>query len=93
LRKCHGSAYGGHHAGDRTAQKVLQLGATYFSANPIFHGRNKHIEIDFHFVRQRVANKLLDISFISNKDQVADAFTKALPVKNLVAFKHNLNLS
>jgi hypothetical protein len=24
LRKCHGSAYGGHHVGDRTAQKVLQ---------------------------------------------------------------------
>ena len=26
LRKCHGTAYGGHHAGDRTAQKVLQSG-------------------------------------------------------------------
>jgi hypothetical protein len=26
LRKCHGSAYGGHHAGDRTVQKVLQSG-------------------------------------------------------------------
>ena len=26
LRKCHGSAYVGHHAGDRTAQKVLQSG-------------------------------------------------------------------
>jgi hypothetical protein len=26
LRKCYGSAYGGHHAGDRTAQKVLQSG-------------------------------------------------------------------
>jgi hypothetical protein len=26
LSKCHGSAYGGHHAGDRTAQKVLQSG-------------------------------------------------------------------
>ena len=26
LRKCQGSAYGGHHAGDRTAQKVLQSG-------------------------------------------------------------------
>jgi hypothetical protein len=26
LRKCHSSAYGGHHAGDRTTQKVLQLG-------------------------------------------------------------------
>ena len=26
LRKCHSEAYGGHHAGDRTAHKVLQYG-------------------------------------------------------------------
>lgn len=31
------------------------LGATYLSANPRFHARAKHIEIDFHFVRERVA--------------------------------------
>jgi histone deacetylase 1/2 len=69
------------------------LGATYLLANPIFRARTKHIEIDFHFVRQRVANKQLDIRFISSKDQVADGFTKALLVKNLVAFKRNLNLT
>jgi histone deacetylase 1/2 len=69
------------------------MGATYLSANPIFHARTKHIEIDFHFVRERVARKLLEIKFISSKDQLADGFTKALPVKTFEEFKRNLNLS
>ena len=68
------------------------LGATYLSANPIFHARTKHIEIDFHFVRERVAQKLLEIRFIHTGDQVADGFTKALPVFKLSQFRVNLNL-
>jgi histone deacetylase 1/2 len=67
------------------------LGATYLCANPVFHARTKHIEIDFHFVRERVSNKLLDIRFISSKDQIADGFTKALPVQQLINFRRNLN--
>jgi hypothetical protein len=59
----------------------------------VFHARTKHIEIDFHFVRERVAKHLLDIRFVQSKDQVADGFTKALPVKQLDEFKRNLNLT
>jgi hypothetical protein len=68
------------------------LGATYLSANPIFYARTKRIEIDFHFVRERVAQKLLEVRFISTRDQVADGFTKALPVIKLKKFRDNLNL-
>ena len=68
------------------------LGATYLSANPVFHARTKHIEVDFHFVRERVANKMLEVRFIPSGDQVADGFTKPLPVKQLEGFKRHLNL-
>lgn len=68
------------------------LGAKYLSTNPIFHARTKHIEIDFHFVRERVASRLLDIQFINSGDQVADGFTKALPTVKLAKFRSNLNL-
>ena len=68
------------------------IGATYLSANPVFHARTKHIEVDFHFVRERVTQKLLDIKFVSTQDQIADGFTKPLPVRKLEEFKRNLNL-
>jgi hypothetical protein len=67
------------------------LGAKYLSANPIFHGRTKHIEVGYHFVRERVFRKLLIIDFVSSKDQVADEFTKALSVWLLENFINNLN--
>jgi hypothetical protein len=69
------------------------LGATYLSANPVFHARAKHIEIDFHFVRERVMKRQLEIRFIPSKDQIADGFTKPLPFQAFQNFKHNLNLS
>jgi hypothetical protein len=67
------------------------LGAKYLSSNPVFHARTKHIEVDFHFVRERVLKNLLHIDFVPTGDQVADGFTKAIFVRQLENFKHNLN--
>jgi hypothetical protein len=44
------------------------LGVTYMMVNPVFHAWTKHIEIGYHFVRKRVANKQLNIRIIASED-------------------------
>jgi hypothetical protein len=68
------------------------IGATYLSSNPIFYARTKHIEVNFHFVREQVAQKLLQVQFISSKDQLADIFTKPLAYPLFEECKRNLNM-
>jgi EAL domain-containing protein (putative c-di-GMP-specific phosphodiesterase class I) len=68
------------------------LGTKYLSENLMFHARTKHIEIDFHFVREQVARKQLEVRFISSRDQLADSFTKPVSAERLKAFRYNLNV-
>ena len=80
------------------APKVAKLwcdniGAKYLSQNPVFHARTKHIEVNYHFVREQVAGRLLEVEYVASQDQVADGFTKPLTVRNLEMFKSNLNLT
>jgi hypothetical protein len=51
------------------------------------------VEIDYHFVRERITKSLLHIDYIPTGDLVADGFTKALSVRPFKNFKHNLNLA
>ncbi|KAK9051887.1 hypothetical protein SSX86_028515 [Deinandra increscens subsp. villosa] len=66
------------------------LGATYLSANPVFHARTKHVEIDFHFVREQVARGNLHVQFITTDDQIADVFTKPLLAQRFIALRNKL---
>ncbi|WMV52162.1 hypothetical protein MTR67_045547 [Solanum verrucosum] len=55
------------------------LCATYLAANPVFHSRMKHLEVDYHFVCTMVQNGQIQVSHISGKHQLVDLLTKALP--------------
>jgi histone deacetylase 1/2 len=68
------------------------IGATYLSVNPVFHARTKHIEIDYHFVREQVAKKALEIRHISTHDQLADVLTKPLMIQQFERFCSDLNV-
>ena len=53
--------------------------ALAITSNPVYHAQTKYIEVDYHFVHEKVLRRDLLVKFISTHDQLADLFTKGLP--------------
>ena len=46
--------------------------------NPVFHGRSKHIDIRFHFIRECVEDGKITVAYVCSKSQKADILTKTM---------------
>jgi hypothetical protein len=55
------------------------ISVVYLSGNPVQHQRTKHVEIDLHFVREKVALGHVRVLHIPTTSQYVDVFTKGLP--------------
>ncbi|KYM94367.1 Copia protein [Cyphomyrmex costatus] len=59
--------------------RVDNASAIKLMKNPGFHKRSKHIDVRFHYVRERVQEQQLKIEYIPSEEQVADILTKPVP--------------
>jgi hypothetical protein len=60
--------------------------------NMVYHARTKHIEVHYHFIREKILAKEIDLIHVSTKDQIGDIFTKALGIDKLRRFKKMLGV-
>ncbi|KAL9230762.1 hypothetical protein vseg_006073 [Gypsophila vaccaria] len=68
------------------------ISAIYLSGNSVNHQRTKHIELDIHFVREKVALGEVQVRHVPSRYQYADVFTKGLPKILFDDFRSSLSI-
>lgn len=67
-------------------------GAIALAKDPRFHPRTKHIGVQHHWIREKIADKEIELEYVSTTKQVADGLTKPLPRPTFEAFRDALGL-
>lgn len=66
--------------------------AINLSEDQVYHIRAKHVNVRYHYLRERVAEKDLVVSRVTSADNTADIFTKALPPADFLRLRGYLGL-
>ena len=61
--------------------------AIALSKNLVFHDRSKHIDTRYHFIRECIVRKQVQIKYVKSQDQAADIFTKSFKKEDFVKFR------
>nr|GFC23352.1 retrovirus-related Pol polyprotein from transposon TNT 1-94 [Tanacetum cinerariifolium] len=77
--------YGFHF--DKTPMYYDSKAAIAISYNPVQYSRTKHINVRYHFIKEKVEKGIVELFFVGTECQLADLFTKALPVERRLGMR------
>jgi Reverse transcriptase (RNA-dependent DNA polymerase) len=63
------------------------------SHNPVQHDRTKHVEIDRHFIKEKIESKTIKIPYVRSEEQLADILTKAVSSKDFTTILDKLGMT
>nr|GFC44537.1 retrovirus-related Pol polyprotein from transposon TNT 1-94 [Tanacetum cinerariifolium] len=77
--------YGFHF--DKIPMYCDSKAAIAISCNPVQHSRTKHIDVRYHFIKEKVKKGIVELFFVGTEYQLADLFTKPLPVESALTLQ------
>ncbi|KAM2778784.1 hypothetical protein COP1_014123 [Malus domestica] len=67
--------------------------AIALAKNPVFHDRSKHIDTRYHYIRECIARKDVQVEYVKSQDQIADIFTKPLKQEDFIRLRNSIGVT
>ncbi|KAL4291084.1 hypothetical protein GQ457_14G008390 [Hibiscus cannabinus] len=62
------------------------------ASNPVLHAKTKHVDLDLHFVREKVADGSIQVNYVPASNQLADIFTKPVAAQHFQFIRQELRI-